>query len=63
MPAPRDSSSNVPVVRDVSARGARVRFIEAGEGEPLLLVHDYLSSRLSWEDVIPRLAKRFRVIV
>lgn len=62
MPATRDSASGMPVLRDVSARGARVRFVEAGQGEPLLLIHDYLSSRLSWEDVIPRLAQRYRVI-
>jgi pimeloyl-ACP methyl ester carboxylesterase len=49
--------------RDVSARGARVRFVEAGKGPPLLLVHGYLSSRLAWEDAIPTLAKDFRLVV
>lgn len=52
-----------PVTRDVAARGARIRFVEAGSGAPLLLVHDYLASRVAWEDVLPRLAPRFRVIV
>ncbi len=52
-----------PVVRDVAARGARIRFVEAGAGPPLLLLHDYLASRVAWEDVLPRLAVRFRVIV
>ncbi|HEY8090501.1 MAG TPA: alpha/beta fold hydrolase, partial [Polyangiaceae bacterium] len=50
-------------VRDVAARGARIRFIEAGSGPPLLLVHDYLASRVAWDDVLPRLASRFHVIV
>lgn len=51
-----------PTVRDVAARGARVRFVEAGAGRPLLLVHDYLSSHLAWEEALPRLAQHFRVI-
>src|SRR5215472_9532141 len=52
-----------PVIRDVAARGARIRFAEAGSGMPLLLVHDYLASRVAWEDVVPKLAERFHVIV
>jgi len=52
-----------PMTRDVAARGARIRFAEAGSGPPLVLVHDYLASRMAWDDVLPRLAERFRVIV
>src|SRR6185312_7374727 len=52
----------VPTTRDVAARGARIRFVEAGNGPPLVLVHDYLASRASWDDVLPRLSTRFRVI-
>lgn len=48
--------------RDVSARGARVRLVEAGEGPPLLLVHGNLSSHAIWEEVLPRLARNFQVI-
>ncbi len=51
-----------PVTRDVNARGTRVRFVEAGDGPPLILVHGYLSSQRTWEDVMPALAQRFRVI-
>lgn len=51
-----------PVTRDVNARGTRVRFVEAGSGPPLLLVHGYLSSQRTWEDVTPALARQFRVI-
>ena len=50
------------MIRDVAARGARIRFVEAGRGAPLLLVHDYLASREAWDDVLPRLAERFHVI-
>jgi pimeloyl-ACP methyl ester carboxylesterase len=51
-----------PVTRDVAARGARIRFVEIGEGPPLVLVHDYLASRVAWDDVLPGLSTRFRVI-
>lgn len=57
------AESRSPVVRDVAARGARIRFVEAGHGRPLLLVHDYLASRVAWDDVLPRLATQFHVIV
>jgi pimeloyl-ACP methyl ester carboxylesterase len=36
--------------------------VEAGEGPPLLLVHGYLGSGAVWEDAMPALARRFRVI-
>jgi pimeloyl-ACP methyl ester carboxylesterase len=51
-----------PIVRDVAARGARIRFVEGGSGPPLVLLHDYLASHVAWEDVLPRLSQRFRVI-
>jgi pimeloyl-ACP methyl ester carboxylesterase len=52
-----------PLTHDVAARGARIRFVEAGSGPPVILVHDYLASRVAWDDVLPRLAERFHVIV
>jgi pimeloyl-ACP methyl ester carboxylesterase len=55
--------ARAPTTRDVAARGARIRFADAGSGPPLVLVHDYLASRVAWDDVLPRLAARFRVIV
>jgi pimeloyl-ACP methyl ester carboxylesterase len=57
-PAPALSSTS----HDVAARGARIRFVEAGSGAPLILLHDYLASRVVWDDVLPGLATRFRVI-
>jgi pimeloyl-ACP methyl ester carboxylesterase len=52
-----------PVTRDVNARGARVRFVEAGQGPTVLLVHGYLASHVSWEDALLALGSKFRVIV
>ena len=51
-----------PAVRDVAARGARIRFVDAGRGAPLVLVHDYLASHVTWDDVLAPLSRRFRVI-
>ncbi len=51
------------LARDVSARGARIRFVEAGEGPPLVLVHDALASHETFLGCIDHLAARFRVIV
>lgn len=50
------------VPKDVSARGARIRFIEAGAGAPLLLVHDFAATRETWTQAITRLAEHFRVV-
>ncbi len=51
-----------PITRDVAARGARIRFVEAGQGPPLVLVHDYLASRVAWDDVLFGLAEHFHVV-
>jgi pimeloyl-ACP methyl ester carboxylesterase len=52
------------VVRDVTASGVRMRVLEAGApGSPaLVLVHDFLVSRLEFDDIIDALAARFHVI-
>jgi pimeloyl-ACP methyl ester carboxylesterase len=55
-------SIKAPVVRDVSVRGVRLRFLEVGEGPPLILVHGYLASHAAWHAVLAPLAARFRVI-
>jgi pimeloyl-ACP methyl ester carboxylesterase len=49
-------------VRDVVARGARVRFVERGEGPPIVLVHDALESHAAWDGAAPVLARRMRVL-
>jgi pimeloyl-ACP methyl ester carboxylesterase len=50
------------VSRDVSARGARIRFVEAGAGPAVLLLHDCLASNATFEGMIGELAGSFRVI-
>ena len=55
-------SAPMLVPKDVSARGARIRFVEAGAGAPLLFVHDFAASREVWSASITRLAQSFRVV-
>ncbi len=42
-------------------RGVRLRYIEAGEGTPLVLVHGLTSSKVAWRANIEALAERHRV--
>lgn len=58
-----DSSAPLSV-RDVNARGVRTRAVTAGHPKKpaLLLVHDFLVSRLSWEEVIGPLSEHFFVV-
>jgi pimeloyl-ACP methyl ester carboxylesterase len=55
---------NVPGVQHsfVDAGGLRVHVAEAGEGEPLVLLHGWPQHWYVWRHVIPRLAESYRVI-
>jgi pimeloyl-ACP methyl ester carboxylesterase len=52
------------IARDVTVRGIRVRVAEAGseESPPLVLVHGFLVSHTSFDEVIERFAERFHVL-
>jgi len=50
------------VAKDVATRGARIRFVEAGAGAPLLLVHDFAAHRGVWDAAIGALARSFHVV-
>lgn len=54
----------VPVdERSVTVNGLETRYITAGQGKPLLLLHGSLEcGALSWYPVLPALARTFRVI-
>ncbi|HEX7667160.1 MAG TPA: alpha/beta hydrolase, partial [Polyangiaceae bacterium] len=51
-----------PLTRDVAARGARVRFVEIGEGPPVLMIHGYLANHAAWDHLLDSFGKRFRTI-
>jgi pimeloyl-ACP methyl ester carboxylesterase len=56
------SSAPMLVPKDVATRGARIRFVEAGAGPPLLLVHDFAVHRSVWEASTKALARSFRIV-
>lgn len=51
-----------PVVRWVAVNGAELAVVEAGAGEPVLLVHGGLQDYRFWAGPMARLARRYRVI-
>jgi pimeloyl-ACP methyl ester carboxylesterase len=42
--------------------GRRIRFVRAGSGPPLVLIHGLASSLYTWQAALPRLASRYQVI-
>ncbi|MFH1438192.1 MAG: alpha/beta hydrolase [Pseudomonadota bacterium] len=46
----------------VEIDGQRIRYIDVGEGEPVLLIHGFGSALEAWQQVIPRLREGRRVI-
>lgn len=42
--------------------GHRIAYKEMGKGQPLLLIHGIPTNKLMWRDVMPELAKHYRVI-
>jgi pimeloyl-ACP methyl ester carboxylesterase len=51
------------ITRDVTARGIRMRVVEAGQGPPVVLIHDFFVNHLEFESVLGPLSQRFRVLV
>ena len=52
-----ESSSHYTQVNDL-----RLHYLEAGEGDPILLLHGFPTSSHLWRNVMPELAKTHRVI-
>lgn len=52
----------VPAARFVEVAGQQVHVEQAGEGEPVLLVHGFGASTYSWRKVIPGIAEHRRAI-
>ena len=46
--------------RDIG--GARLRFVDEGEGPPVVLIHGFASALETWRGVMPELAKKHRVL-
>src|SRR5580693_2522476 len=48
--------------RTATVDGAKLHYLTAGHGTPLILLHGYAETSLMWRPIIPALAKRFTVI-
>ncbi len=59
---PVETPQLFPLTRDVAARGARVRFVEIGEGPPVLMIHGYLANHATWDHLLDSFGTRFRTI-
>ncbi|HZR05879.1 MAG TPA: alpha/beta hydrolase [Candidatus Udaeobacter sp.] len=46
----------------VTVFGAKIHYVEAGSGAPLILIHGLADNAAIWDSIIPPLATRFRVI-
>lgn len=62
MPTPTKALFRPSAPKDVTARGARIRFVEAGSGPPLLLVHDAVATHETFVDTMAYLARSFHVV-
>ena len=50
------------VHRWVTVNGVRWHYAEAGQGEPLVLIHGFPQNWYMWRKLIPELARHYRVI-
>src|SRR5882757_9579572 len=48
--------------RSAEVDGAKLHYMTAGHGTPLILLHGYAETSLMWKPIIPALAERFMVI-
>jgi pimeloyl-ACP methyl ester carboxylesterase len=46
----------------VSVNGVRLHYIEAGEGRPLVFVHEFAGDAESWQPQIRFFSRRYRTI-
>lgn len=57
-----DVQDETIVSRTAEIDGAKLHYMTAGHGTPLILLHGYAETSLMWKPIIPVLAERFTVI-
>src|SRR6202158_838018 len=57
-----DAQDETIVSRTAEIDGAKLHYMTAGHGTPLILLHGYAQTSLMWKPIIPVLAERFTVI-
>lgn len=48
--------------KSIEIHGERLAYYDEGQGEVLLLIHGMAGSSQTWREILPRLAKNYRVI-
>ena len=56
------TSNETIASRSAEIDGAKLHYMTAGHGTPLILLHGYAETSLMWKPIIPLLAQRFTVI-
>ena len=56
----KEATSNTDTL--VTVYGAKIHYAEAGNGNPVILIHGLADDATVWDSVIPALSARFRVI-
>jgi pimeloyl-ACP methyl ester carboxylesterase len=62
MKPPEKRAEQAIVSRTAEIGGAKLHYLTAGSGTPLILLHGYAETSLMWKPIIPLLAERFTVI-
>src|SRR5580692_8280555 len=57
-----DAQGETIVSRTAEIDGAKLHYMTAGHGPPLMLLHGYAETSRMWKPIIPALAERFTVI-
>jgi pimeloyl-ACP methyl ester carboxylesterase len=57
-----EAIESLPEDRLLEIDGQRIHVEQAGSGEPLLLLHGFAASTYTFRKLLPRLAKRYRVV-
>jgi pimeloyl-ACP methyl ester carboxylesterase len=55
-------ASDTIVARDAEAAGVKLRYLTAGHGPTVILLHGYTQTSRMWRPIIPLLAEKFTVI-
>jgi pimeloyl-ACP methyl ester carboxylesterase len=57
-----DAAGEAIAAHTMEIDGAKLHYLTAGHGKPLILLHGYAETSLMWKPIIPPLAGRFTVI-
>src|SRR2546422_6957180 len=61
-PVPAETPEKTAVSRTAEVDGVTFRYLTAGRGAPLILLHGYAETSRMWRPIIPLLAERFTVV-